>query len=257
MKWFKKKSPKTEGADEPSAVIVGTTDMLTKGAAKAKRKRAKFSFFPTDLPGERPLAKPELDYRRYKRLVKRVQVQAVIIIVCFALLFLALPVFKPSHVYLARQIGAPIGAEKRLLELDQPVITKESVKAWVTETVTEVLTYNFADYSERILMFQGRFNTEGWREFLLALGKSNALNQFVEQQLVATAVPSEPATIESEGINPKNNEFEWVIKVPIIRKFVTNNEVETNNKLTVSITVVRVPITISPSGLGIKVWRER
>lgn len=213
--------------------------------------------FATDSPGDKPLQDPVLEERRYNRAVQRVRIQCFVIIGLIFAFMIGVQVLKPSHVYLARRIGAPVGSEKRLVELNLPILTKEAILSWASMTVTEVLTFNFANFNDRLGMFVERFHPEGWTAFVKALYESKAIDTFRSQQLVSTATPSEPAILEFEGENPETKEYEWRVRVPIIRKFVTNNDRSDVRKMDVYITIVRVPIIDFPAGMAIKVWQER
>lgn len=245
-------------ADKDAAMLAVTDGAVvkTKKTAASEKKR-KFSIFPQDAPGDKPLLKPEAEHKRHLRLARRIKIQAILIVVLFAALFIAYPLFKTGYIYQARQIGAPIGSEKRLAELDVPVLTRDAVISWAMTTVTEVMTFNFSNYNQRILMYVDRFKPEGWDSFVKALAAAGTIEQFRAQQLVSTAAPTAPATIEYEGVNPKTGEYEWRVKVSMIRKFITNNERSKIKKQTVYITLVRVPVLEHPGGIGIKVWVER
>lgn len=257
----KKTGEETDAAvtADKDAGLLAVTDVTTVKTKKstASEKKRKLSIFPQDVPGDKPLLKPEAEHKRHLRLARRIRIQAILIVVLFAALFLAYPLFKTSYVYQARQIGAPIGSEKRLAELDVPVLTRDAVISWAMTTVTEVMTFNFSNYDSRILMFADRFKPEGWENFVKALAEAGTIEQFRAQQLVSTAAPTAPATIEYEGINPSTGEYEWKVKVSVIRKFITNNERSDIKKQTVYLTLVRVPVLEHPGGIGIKVWVER
>lgn len=234
-------------------------DQSEKKLVKKKVKKAGrgLNLFAVDTPGEKPLDNPDLEYRRYQRVIKRVKIQGIILVgLVFGFMF-GTQLLRPSYIYLARRIGSPIGSEKRLIELNLPILTKEAILQWSMSTVTEVLTFNFANYNQRISMFHSRFHPEGWRAFAKALYEAKIIDSFKSNQLVATAAPQGSAILESEGENEETFEYEWKVKVPIIRKFVTNNDRSEIRKQDVYLTIVRVPLTDSPAGMAIKVWFER
>lgn len=223
----------------------------------AKNSASRFNLFAADLPGDRPLQDAELEHRRHKRLAMRIRIQAVAIIGLVLFFVFGVELFSTNYNYYARRIGAPAGSERIMVALPQPVLTNEAILSWAQTTVTEVLTYNFANYNERISMFYGRFHPEGWLEFARALYKAGTIDVVTSRQLVSTAAPAAPATIEKAEYNPLTQDYEWIVKVPMIRKFVTNNDRSTIVNLTVMLTIIRVPMRDSPAGIAIKVWRER
>lgn len=232
---------------------------VVKKVVKKKVKKAGrgLNLFAADTPGEKPLDDPDLEYRRYQRVIKRVKIQGIALVVLVVAFMFGTELLRPSYIYLARRIGSPIGSEKRLIELNLPILTKEAILQWSMSTVTEVLTFNFANYNQRISMFTTRFHPDGWKAFIRALYEAKLIDSFKSNQLVATAAPQGVATLESEGINEETNEYEWKVKVPVIRKFVTNNDRSDIRKQDVYLTIVRVPLTDSPAGMAIKVWYER
>lgn len=263
----KKKPPPKEVVipEEPDAAVAAV-DGITQGVVpkpqppKKKIKKAGSMasvIFAIDQPGDKPLQDPELESRRYSRVVRRVRIQAVVIIGLLVIFMLGFQLLQPSHIYLARRIGAPVGSEKRLVELNLPILTKEAILSWSSATVTEVLTFNFANFNDRLGMFVERFHPDGWKAFVKALYESRTIDTFKSQQLVSTATPSEPAILEFEGENPETKEYEWRVKVPVIRKFVTNNDRSDVRKTDVYLTIVRVPLIDFPAGMAIKVWQER
>ncbi|MBP7252924.1 MAG: DotI/IcmL/TraM family protein [Alphaproteobacteria bacterium] len=274
MALFGKKKVAAQSAEEaaPQAIIAeaerghaaSADDAAVEGEVvkkpikkKVKKAGRGLNFFADDTPGERPLENPDLEYRRYQRVTKRVKIQGVILAGLIFVFMFGTQILRPSYIYLARRIGSPIGSEKRLIELNLPILTKEAILQWSMSTVTEVLTFNFANYNQRISMFHSRFHPEGWRAFAKALYDAKIIDSFKGNQLVATAAPQGPAILESEGENQETFEYEWKVKVPVIRKFVTNNDRSEIRKQDVYLTIVRVPLTDSPAGMAIKVWFER
>lgn len=246
--------PVSEEATVVEEAVAPVAEKIIKKKVKSKKKG--FNFFASDTPGEKPLANSELEAQRYRRLGKRIQIQSALIGVLVVVFGLGTQIFADSYSYYARRIGAPLGAEKRLLELNLPIVNTESILAWSMATVTEVLTFNFANYNSRISMFAGRFHPEGWVNFVKAVSKSGVIDGFTTQQLVSTAAPSEAAVIVWEGENPDTLEYEWHVRVPVIRKFVTNNDKSIIKKSVVNLTIVRVPLISYPAGVAIKVWKE-
>lgn len=249
------------GADSASssAEVEGdesTAPVLKKSKKKAVKKKH-YNFFASDIPGEKPLADPDFEYRRYLRLAKRVRFEATSLVVLVVVFVLATHLFRDEYRYLARRIGAPIGSETQLAGLTLPILTKEAICSWSMTAVTEVLTFNFSNYNDRLAQHTWRFHPEGWKAYVKAMIETNTLGDFRARQLVSTAAPDGSATIESEGINEETLEYEWKVKVPIIRKFVTNNDRSEVRRSDIFLTLVRVPLNVAVTGIGIKVWREQ
>ncbi len=246
----------SQAHDESEASVSKESLVPTKRKRKVVKKGG-FNFFATDVPSERPLSDPDFEYRRYQKLVRRVRFEAATLSVLIIAFVLSTHIFKDEHIYLARRISAPAGSEKRLAGLTLPILTKETVASWSMTAVTEILTFNFSNFNQRLGQHIWRFHADGWKAFLKAIYDTNTLLLFKERQLVSTAAPSDPATIDFEGLNPDTGDYVWIVTVPIIRKFVTNNDRSEVRHQKIRLTLVRVPLTSSVAGLGIKVWQER
>lgn len=243
-----------DGSEEEGA---GAAAVVEKKPKKKVVKKKAFNFFANDIPSERPLADPDFEYRRYLRLIKRVKFEASSLVVLVVVFVIASHLFKDENRYLARRIGAPIGSETQLSGLTLPVLTKEAICSWSMTAVTEILTFNFSNYNERLAQHTWRFHPEGWKAYVKAMIDTNTLREFSARQLVSTAAPDGSAVIDSEGINEETQEYEWKVKVPIIRKFVTNNDRSEVRRSDIFLTLVRTPLNTHVTGIGIKVWREQ
>ena len=69
-----------------------------------------------------------------------------------------------------------------------------------------------------------------------------------------TTVPSNTPVIVSKGVD-LDNEYKWIVEMPIIETYMTNNNVTSRKKEIVRLTIVRVPSEKNISGIGIKSWK--
>lgn len=226
-------------------------------APKKKPLSLKIGFFRDEPPGLRPLANPEQEAKRHTRLIKRVEIQGYLIIALILSYFLLIPLLQTPQQYYARRINQPPGTERRLVALSIPNLTQKAILSWATTAVTEIMTFNFANYDERISMFQDRFLPEAWVEYVKALMAQDVINKFRSFQLVLTAAPSNAPIIISQGPNDTTGQYEWVIQVPVILKYVTNNNKNSRKQQRVTLTLVRVSTLDNPYGIAIKVWTTK
>ncbi|MDE2029422.1 MAG: DotI/IcmL/TraM family protein, partial [Alphaproteobacteria bacterium] len=76
---------------------------------------------------------------------------------------------------------------------------------------------------------------------------------FKERQLVLTTVPSDTPVIVAQGVNA-DNVYQWNVQMPVIMTYATNNNVTSQQRAIVFLSIVRVPAEQSPSGIAIRNW---
>lgn len=196
----------------------------------------------------------ESDYLpKHRRLVKLINRQNYIIIALVLLTILTEPYLHPINVYYAKKPGFD-GQTRELSGMVNPNMTDEAVLSWVEASITEILTFGFGDFDRRILAQRHRFTSTGWESFLESLRSENMREAFKLRQLVLTTAPSNAPVIVSKGLDADNN-YIWVIQLPVIMTYTTNNNVRTGQRSIVTVTVARVPTSDNVRGIGIKMWR--
>jgi intracellular multiplication protein IcmL len=175
--------------------------------------------------------------------------QAWAILVLVAVLAISFSMFIPEDRYVAVRTD---GAKKGLVSLGQPILTNKAILSWASTSVTEVLTFGFNNYNERIDAASNRFTESGFYSFAKALISSEFIDSITKNQQVFTAAPAGPPVLVSEGL--VDEVYTWTVEVPIIRTTVAGNKTSPQ-KQTIVLDLVRVPTKISPWGIGIQRWR--
>lgn len=183
-------------------------------------------------------------------LLALIGVQSLVIVgLIIAIMFLS-PILKPINLYEAIR---PDKKTKSLVALTMPNLTDQAILSWSATTITEVMTFGFGDFDQRILSQRSRFTDEGWESFTKAIRESGMRENFKLRQLVLTAVPSDSPVIVAKG-EDENQEYQWVVEMPVIMTFTTNNDVTQRKRSIARLTIVRVPGVQNKSGIGIKYW---
>ncbi|MGB4101408.1 MAG: DotI/IcmL family type IV secretion protein [Alphaproteobacteria bacterium] len=219
-----------------------------------KKSKVKKGFFSDDAVAERLLQHPDKELRRHQRLVTRIKAQSFILVVLILTYLAAIPFFATTQLYYVRRVGQPLGSEQRVRGLHIPILTQGAILSWASTAVTEIMTFNFADYNQRLSSFSNRFLPDSWLKFVDALLKQDTINKFKSFNLVMTAAPSEPAIIASEGPDDETGEYQWVVQVPVVLNYVTNNNKRTRNNHVIELTLVRVSTLENAYGIAIKTW---
>lgn len=193
----------------------------------------------------------EADTRaRYRRLMLLINTQALAIGLLVGILIFAAPVMRPVHQYYSQ---SPTRERQDLVGLFAPNLTGRAIMSWATVSVTEVMTVGFGDFDRQIRKQRGRFTSQGWTSFQAALANKQLRQSFKSQQLVLTTVPADIPVIVGEGVNEQYG-YQWVVEVPIIMTFVTNNNVSRKERSIIRLTIVRVPAQESVGGIAIETW---
>lgn len=188
-----------------------------------------------------------------RRILKLIRNQTYAILTLVLLIIAITPYMQPIYTYKARTSGTK--SEERLLApLTEPNMTDRAVLSWVEASITEILTFGFGDFDRRILSQKHRFTPEGWDSFVESLRDQNMRADFKLRQLVLTTAPANMPVIVSKGVD-EDLDYVWIVELPIIMTYTTNNNVRSGRNSVVSVTVARVPSSQNVRGVGIKMWR--
>jgi hypothetical protein len=187
----------------------------------------------------------------FRRLKKRVIFQTWTLAVLAGLLLLLLPFAKTIDIYYAM---TPERTVKLLTGLDMPNMTNRAVLSWATTGITEVMTMGFGDIDIRLPQQKKRFTQKGWDAYMETFDAMKIRESFKQSQLVLTTVPSNTPVVVSQGVN-LDNAYQWIIQMPIIMNYATNNNVVRRQRATVTLTIVRVPLGENSFGIAIQNWK--
>lgn len=192
---------------------------------------------------------------RHRRLVSLINAQAMAIGILALILIFAAPLLRPVNRYFSVNPGTK--ERRELVGLFVPNLTDQAILSWAATSVTEVMTLGFGDFDQQILGQRRRFTSEGWDSFRQALEAKKLRNDFKTKQLVLTTVPSGAPVIVWRGPDLESdskNGYKWVVEVPVIMTYVTNNNVSKKDKKIIRLTIVRVPGRESVGGIAIRTW---
>jgi hypothetical protein len=197
--------------------------------------------------------------RRHRRLLALVGMQSLAIAVMTVVMILSTPVLRPIYIYKYRALAerhksfeeAP--PPEDLVPLYNPNLTNRALLSWAATSVTEIMTFGFGDFDRQLLSQRVRFTSDGWESFVVAVNKQKLRQEFKARQLILTTVPAEMPVIISQGDDPEYG-YRWVVEMPIIMTYATNNNVTKKSRAIIRLTIVRVPGQESVGGVAIKTW---
>ncbi len=188
---------------------------------------------------------------RLGRISLLVRMQTLAITILTFVLLAEIPFSQPIYQYFALKPDKEIMG---LIALNRPNMTKQAVLSWVTNSVTEIMTFGFGNYQTHLAEQRIRFTPKGWDSFVSAFDKMGIGPAFRQRQLVLTTVPSNTGIITSQGEN-KDHVYEWHVDMPVIMTYTTNDNVNQHERNTISLVITRVPGDQSPQGIAVQLWR--
>jgi intracellular multiplication protein IcmL len=166
------------------------------------------------------------------------------------LLTILLPFSRPVYLYYAL---TPESKTRPLVGLNMPNMTNRAILSWATTSITEVMTIGFGDIDIRLPKQKNRFTEKGWDAYMKTFDRMKIRDAFKQNQLVLTTVPSNTPVIIGQGTNAERI-YQWVVQMPIIMTYATNNNVMKKQRSTVTLTIVRVPAEENSFGIAIRNW---
>lgn len=185
-------------------------------------------------------------YRRERHLFLAKTIVGLSVALCLSMAVnVALFLLPDRHRYfLTDQEGRII----EIVALDRPVDSLAVVSGWAAQAVAEALTFSFANYRQEFARVRGNFTAQGWEAFERALLDSGVLRTVRENQYVVTAVPTAAPVLVQQGVLA--GRYGWRFQVPLLLSYESASARISQNVL-VTVTIVRVPQTEHPRGLGI------
>lgn len=243
-----KESPKAK--EVKVADVKSATDKVSATPRESEFAKV-FSFFKDD---DAPVAQ-RIDAKnaihKHKSVMKLVTRQSYVIIMLVFIIILLMPILQPVHKYMAMRTDK---AKQPLVSLTMPNHTDSAVLSWAATGITEIMTFGFGDIDQQLLSQRYRFTDEGWQSFVTAVFGQDLVKRFKMQQLVLTTVPVNVPVVAAKGIDEEIG-YNWVVEMPVIMTYTTNNNAQSQDRKIVRLTIVRVPTHVNKAGIGISKWR--
>jgi hypothetical protein len=131
--------------------------------------------------------------------------------------------------------------------MSEPVVTDNYLRQWVSAVVGGIFTVSFNDWQNQLKSSQNDFTPIAWQDLQDTYNNGFATN-LVQNQFVASAVVTQSPRILDRTII--NGRYTWSVIVPVLVNY-TNASSQTTQKLTVSLTISRVPVLSDPEGIQI------
>ena len=188
----------------------------------------------------------------FEKIQKRIKLQTWIIAGLVGALCITLPFAQPVYLFYAMN---PQKQVLRMVGLDMANMTNRAVLAWATTSITEIMTMGFGDIDVRLPQQKIRFTPEGWKSYSKAFVELEIGETFKQHQLVLTTAPSNTPVIVGQGVNA-DNVYEWMVQMPVVMTYATNNNVTSKKNSIITLEIVRVPSERQSAGIAIQSWHS-
>lgn len=226
---------------------------------------------PVGAPARKPAVKPSVDqsevemlktvgsvivrnefYRDgYRTLLRIAVIEAMIILALVGAMYFVIEVHQPENRYFATTED---GRLVPMVALSEPNLSVPALMSWSAQAATEVMTFGFNDYKRRLQQASRNFTRLGWVSFTSALEKSRIIEMVEANGQVVSAAPASAPILISEGV--VNGRYQWQVQVPLVVTYQAGSSVR-DDKMLVTLLLVRVPKLESPNGVGIEQWIAR
>lgn len=131
-------------------------------------------------------------------------------------------------------------------------VNETSLISWVTQAVSEVMTFGYNDYQKRLQDRSHYFTSYGWEVFTNTLVKSGILDSVVKSRQAITTEPRSAPVIIQRGVS---GDKYWVVRVPLkstyesaTGKYIKNSDV--------TLVIERVPVLENIYSARITQWYQ-
>ena len=187
----------------------------------------------------------------YRTLLRIAVIEAMIILALVGAMYFVIEVHQPENRYFATTED---GRLVPMVALSEPNLSVPALMSWSAQAATEVMTFGFNDYKRRLQQASRNFTRLGWVSFTSALEKSRIIEMVEANGQVVSAAPASAPILISEGI--VNGRYQWQVQVPLVVTYQAGSSVR-DDKMLVTLLLVRVPKLESPNGVGIEQWIAR
>lgn len=139
----------------------------------------------------------------------------------------------------------------RVLEnipVKQPIGNSAQVSSWLSGELRSIFSFDFVHYKEQLESHKTSFTPQGWDAFLRALQDSKFIQSVRENRQVVSATPTSAPRVIAEG--ELGGRYAWKIEQDFVFTFYAGPRTQSQNVM-ISATIVRVPTSENPAGLGI------
>lgn len=184
-----------------------------------------------------------------KNILNFIFLQGLVILGLLAALIYEIDKGHPPDNFFAETMG---GQRQQLTDLGTPSVNNDAMLSWAAQAATDAMTFGFNDVEQRLGTVRGYFTEEGWNSFITAMASSRLFSDVGQYQQIVTSIPVEPPALLSWGL--QDGVYVSIVYVPILMTIRAGSK-RIPARADVMLTIVSMPTSENPRGIGIKNWR--
>jgi intracellular multiplication protein IcmL len=153
---------------------------------------------------------------------------------------------RPLPDFTAMQRGN-LNERMMLYPFEEPNLLAPTLLRFASKAASSAYTFDFVNYEKEIAEARPYFTEAGWADFRAAI--SGVAASIVQKQLFVTGIVSDPPIISNQGPFPGKG-YVWRVQIPFLVTYQSANEA-TVASFVVMLSIVQVPTSINPQGIGI------
>lgn len=141
----------------------------------------------------------------------------------------------------------PTGKKIELVSFEQPNLLPDTILRWAKKAATVSYTFDFIHYNAQAQQARPFFTELGWTDYVASVGE--LINTIIQNRLILNSVVSGTPVISNQGPIP-GQDYAWRVQIPFLVSYQSSAGPIVRSYL-VSLTIVRVPTSTNPQGIGI------
>lgn len=134
-----------------------------------------------------------------------------------------------------------------LTPFNEPNLSSQALLRWAGKAAVAAYTFDFVNYNKEIALARPYFTDAGWQAYQAAI--SRLIQRVTKDQLFTNGVVAGTPVIANQGELPGHG-YSWRVQIPFLVTFQSADQSKSSNYL-VAMTIVKVPTSINPEGVGI------
>jgi len=140
----------------------------------------------------------------------------------------------------------PNGQRMMLQPQDLPNLVPDTILHFACKAAVAAYTFDFVNFKGEINQARTYFTDAGWDDYLTSV--ESVVRGIAQNKLFVTGVVNGAPVISNQG--EIDGVYSWRVQIPFLVTYQSAQTAE-QKKFTVLVTVVRVPTSVDPLGIGI------
>ena len=183
-------------------------------------------------------------YRARFQTVVMASLAAIVVIMALVVLLLYQVSSRPLPTFTA---VAPNKQALKLTSSYEPNLLPDTLIKWASKAAVAAYTFDFVNYKKQIEAVRPYFTEDGWSQYQSSV--QGLISTIADNKLFVNSVVSGPPVISNQG-DLTGRGYAWRVQLPFLVTY-QSAQSTTHKNFMVLITIIRIPTTTNPKGIGI------